>query len=121
METKHFNSRRLFCATAGIDSPGSLSVVNGRIVEVALSCEGRDEAPELEGDVLLPGLIDLHCHLGSGLSVYGVPSSVALASGVTMACSQGDAGARTVDRYVSEVIRPSVNKIKLAINPDTVQ
>lgn len=120
METKHFNSRRLFCATAGIDSPGSLSIANGRIVEVSLSADRRDEAPELEVDVLLPGLIDLHCHIGSGLSVYGVPPSMVLASGVTMACSQGDAGAHTVDRYVSEVIRPSANGIKLAINLSAV-
>jgi len=120
LETKHLNSRRLFCATAGIESPGNLSMTNGQIVAISLSSDRRDETPELEGDVLLPGLIDLHCHLGSEQSVYGVPPSMVVASGVTMACSQGDAGARTVDRYVSEVVRPSANRIKLAINLSAV-
>lgn len=114
------NVSRIVCPASDMDRAGCLSISDGRIVSVDESNCVYGKSQALGADVLLPGLIDLHCHLGSDFSIYGVPPSMVLSSGVTMACSQGDAGARNVDRYVSEVITPSANGVKLAMNLSAV-
>ena len=111
---RHVTSQRIVCPESGFDAPGTISMSEGRIKsldEHALSVGSTSGS-----DLVLPGLIDLHCHLGSAHSVFGVDPSGVLRSGITLAGSQGDAGAGNIDRYMAEVVRQTRLKIKLAIN-----
>jgi len=111
---RQVTSQRIICPESGFDAPGTIAMSEGRI-------KSLDEHPLITGstsgsDLVLPGLIDLHCHLGPAHSVFGVEPSGVLRSGTTIAGSQGDAGAGNIDRYMADVVRPTRLKVKLAIN-----
>ncbi len=114
--TSHVSSPRIFCSEGGFDLPGTLHISDGRITALDGLTEIESNKLATNYDLVLPGLIDLHCHLGSAHSVFGVDPSQMLNAGTTLAGSQGDAGALTVDQYAAEVISPAHLKIKLAIN-----
>ena len=116
MEIFQFSSQRIVCPETGFDLPGTLSISNGRLAAIDKDPTFDPSSSTIDGDLLLPGLIDLHCHIGSTHSVFGVDPSEILNAGTTMAGSQGDVGALTIDRYANEVIRPSRLNVKLAIN-----
>ncbi len=110
----HVTSRRLVCPESGFDAPGTITMSEGRIKD--LEEHAIPDRSSFGSDLVLPGLIDIHCHLGAAHSVFGVDPSGLLRSGTTFAGSQGDAGAGNIDRYVEEVVRPARLKVKLAIN-----
>jgi cytosine/adenosine deaminase-related metal-dependent hydrolase len=57
-----FTGGRLFDAEAATFAPGDVAVADGRIVEVGAGLAG-DEAVDVSGQVVLPGLFDCHVHL----------------------------------------------------------
>src|SRR5262245_19453969 len=88
-------ARRAVCPATGLDGPANIAVRDGICVAVGRDVTG-DAARTIEvaDGVLLPGLIDLHVHAGTTISVFGVNADEhMLRRGVTTALSQGDAGA----------------------------
>lgn len=81
----------------------------GRVAEVGetLGPQPGEEVVEARGQLVLPGLIDLHVHVFPGGSHYGIdPDPHCLASGTTTVVDAGSAGAHTFPafrRYVIEV------------------
>lgn len=94
----------------GADGPGVVAVDMGRIV-AAGGAESR-RAIDATGQLVVPGLIDLHVHVYPGVSHYGVePDTTCLLRGVTTAVDTGSAGAATFPgfrRYVIERARTRV-------------
>ncbi len=109
---------RVFCPVKGIDGPGVVAVRGDRIVTAGPDVTGRAwETLEFPDGLLLPGLVDLHAHPGSGDSKYGIhPDVHLLPRGVTTVLSQGDAGAANWERYREEIIEASLTRVLLAIN-----
>jgi dihydroorotase len=115
---------QVFCSATGVDGPGVIGVRDGFIefVDVDLSSVERElpaarETLDISDGILLPGLIDLHAHPAVSGSKFGIDADRDLLSkGSTTVLSQGDAGARNVDRYIEETIRGSRTQVKLAIN-----
>jgi dihydroorotase len=107
---------------SGRDGPGAVAVRAGRIAAVfdgpAADAAGRArEVLDFPNCVLLPGLIDLHVHAGTGPWQYGVdPDAHLLARGTTTALSQGDAGAANWPQYRDEVIARSRTRLRMALN-----
>ena len=114
---------RVVCPSSGIDSPGYVTVHNGRIVAVK-QADIANTAPvtadriyDYPGGILLPGLIDMHAHPANSGSVFGVPpDDQIIPYGTTTVLSQGDAGAANIGQYIEKTITPSRTRVLLAIN-----
>jgi dihydroorotase len=79
------------------EMPGDVGVRDGRIAAVGpgLSRDAR-QVVNVSGRLVVPGLIDLHTHVGPGY--WGIdPDPVAWHSGVTTWVDAGSAGAYTLD------------------------
>ena len=62
--------------------------------------------------MLVPGLVDLHTHLYSGVSHYGIDPDVhCLRRGVTTAVDAGSAGAQTFPGFRRYVIEPADTRV----------
>jgi dihydroorotase len=84
-----------------------VGVKDGTIVELSHDLSGRDSARYIDAAGLLvtPGLVDIHTHLYTGVSHYGVePDTTCLARGVTTAVDAGSSGAQTVAGFRKYVI-----------------
>ena len=70
------------------------------------------ETIDASGLVLVPGLVDLHTHLYSGVSHYGIdPDEHCLRRGVTTAVDAGSAGAQTFPGFRRYVIEPADTRV----------
>ena len=115
---------RMVCGATGIDGPGVIGVRGGVIAFVGTDSGARvedledaDKTLNVDDGVLLPGLVDLHAHPAASGSKFGIdPDVCLLPRGSTTVLSQGDAGARNVDRYIEETINGYQTRIKLALN-----
>lgn len=75
----------------GIDRAADIAVKDGQVVEVGGSiapAEG-DRRLDCAGLVVLPGLLDMHLHLGDLFDVYERPIFQAVKDGVTLGLSPG--------------------------------
>jgi len=87
---------RLVDARHGIDAPREIALQGGRVVAVAPTLDRSRAAAvrELDGALVVPGLIDLHTHIYHKATSYGVdPDRIALRSLVTTMVDAGSAGA----------------------------
>ena len=109
---------RVVCPATGLDGPGAVAIVGGRIAAAGPGVGGpaREEL-RLPDTVLLAGLVDLHAHPARGESRYGVDPDVHLLPfGTTTVLAQGEAGALNLTRYLDVVIARSLTRVRLAIN-----
>ena len=83
---------------------GKIAAVDREITE----SEAREVIP-VSGKLVMPGLIDIHCHPAEGLIKVGLsPDEIGLDSGVTLLCDGGSAGAanfHTMRRFIVERAR----------------
>jgi dihydroorotase len=109
---------RVVCPATGLDGPGAVAIVGGRIAAAGPRVDGpAREVLRFPDAVVLPGLVDLHAHPARGESRYGVdPDLHLLPFGTTTVLAQGDAGALNLARYLEAVIAHSLTRIRLAVN-----
>jgi dihydroorotase len=94
-----------------IHSKQDLAIQGDRIVAL------KQDIPETEatrilnvaGKIIVPGLIDIHCHPAAGLVKFGFSADeVGLSAGVTLLCDAGSSGAanfETMRRFIVEPAR----------------
>jgi len=101
----------------GIDATATVGVRDGLITGIEPGAPGIGEREDGEvvdasGLLVTPGLVDLHTHLFTGVSHYGVePDAHCLGRGVTTAVDAGSAGAQTFPALRRYVIEPSETRI----------
>ena len=95
----------------GIDGLLDIGVTGGQFS--AIGDAGRaDETIDASGLVLVPGLVDLHTHLYSGVSHYGIdPDTHCLRRGVTTAVDAGSAGAQTFPGFRRYIVEPADTRV----------
>lgn len=72
---------------------------------------------DASGQLVIPGMIDLHVHVFEGVSHYGIPPDpTCLAHGVTTVVDAGCAGADTFDGFRKYVIEVSATRILAQLN-----
>src|SRR5258706_1770198 len=101
----------------GIDATATVGISDGLITGIEPGAQGISEREDGEvvdasGLLVTPGLVDLHTHLFTGVSHYGVePDAHCLGRGVTTAVDAGSAGAQTFPALRRYVIEPSETRI----------
>jgi dihydroorotase len=101
---------------SAIGDAGRAAETAGQAAETAgqaAETPGRPaETIDASGLVLVPGLVDLHTHLYSGVSHYGIdPDAHCLRRGVTTAVDAGSAGAQTFPGFRRYVIEPADTRV----------
>jgi len=87
---------------------GSIAINNGRIAAIGgdISEAGAEKVFSVDGKIIAPGLIDIHCHPAAGvLPGTSSPDEIGLSRGVTTVCDAGSTGAanfETMRRFVVE-------------------
>lgn len=96
-----------------------VAVRAGRIarLEANLPAAEADQVLDAAGRLVVPGLIDLHTHLGFELHTKVVePDDICPRSGVTMAVDMGSTGAFTFPWYRDKVLRQATTRVLEFIN-----
>jgi dihydroorotase len=110
---------RIIDPSQGMDRSGDLAVHEGKVAEIAESIDqssGRRVIP-VAGKIVAPGLIDLHCHPGSGFTWIGMtPDEIGLEAGVTLLGDAGTAGWANFPAYRSLVVEPARTDILCFLN-----
>ncbi len=102
----------------GMHAVGSLAIRNGKIAAVGkdISGEAKKVIP-LQGKIITPGLIDIHCHPSTGFADVGVPADeYGLNTGVTLMGDAGTAGAANFNAFRKLVIEPAQTDILCFLN-----
>jgi len=103
----------------GIHKKGSVAIRDGKIVAVGEdSSEAEAEKVfNMEGKIIAPGLIDIHCHPAAGFSWLGVPADeIGLNSGVTLLCDGGTSGAANFEALRLFIVEPAKTDIFCFLN-----
>jgi dihydroorotase len=102
----------------GIHFAGSLAVKNGRIAALGKDLPGEaQKVIPLQGKIIAPGLIDLHCHPSRGFLWRGIPpDEVGLNSGVTLLGDGGTAGPVNFHAFRKLVVEPAATEILCFLN-----
>lgn len=103
----------------GIHSVGSVAIQDGKIAAVGKDI-GENEAKkvfDMKGKIIVPGLIDIHCHPADGFLGLGVPEDeIGLNTGVTLLCDAGSSGAANFDAMRKFVIERAKTDIFCFLN-----
>jgi dihydroorotase len=113
---------RLIDPAAGKDGNFDIHVRDGKIDAI-----GADLAPngatviDVKGDIVTPGLIDVHLHLMKGLGAFGVdPDIFGVGSGVTTVVDAGSAGHTLLNVFRNYVTDNAKTRVLNYINLSTL-
>src|SRR5437667_1418543 len=108
-----------------IDDLLDVGVRRGRVVEL-----GPDLAPadasgtrivDASGGLVVPGLVDIHAHVYSGVCPLTVPADeMSSQTGVTTIVSAGDAGANTIEGFRQLIVNASRTRVLAFLNISTI-
>ena len=96
-----------------------LAVAGGKIAAIAKDIDSREAARTVQvtGQIVTPGLIDLHVHGFEGISHWGVNlDQYCIARGVTTAIDAGTSGSDSFDGFRRLVIESSRTRILAFLN-----
>jgi len=91
-----------------------VAVKDGAIAQVASSISAREATRviNVSGKLVVPGLIDLHCHIYEGVNQTGVtPDLAGVRSGVTTLVDAGSAGCYTFGGFPKYVVPQAKTRI----------
>jgi dihydroorotase len=102
---------RVIDPSSGWDGVASVAIADGRVVRVDASIDPRHARTVFDatGQIVTPGLVDLHTHIYWGVTYWGIEADpVAARTGVTTWLDVGSSGSYNFPgfrRYVSEASR----------------
>jgi dihydroorotase len=102
-----------------ISAKKDVAFAGGKVAAVAdtLPAAGSAELIDCTGQVIAPGLIDLHVHVFYGVSHYGIEADPhCVAKGVTTAVDAGSAGADTFPGFRKYVIDVAATRLLAQLN-----
>lgn len=100
-----------------------IGIRDGRIAQVAPSLEGAtaDRVIDARGQLVTPGLIDLHTHVYWGVTYWGIEADpIAARTGVTTWLDVGSAGAYTFPGFRRYIVEPSRVRIYALLNCSSI-
>lgn len=106
----------------GIHGKRDIGITNWKVASVKadITADMAKKVIPLNGKIVTPGLIDVHCHCSHGILVRGAtPEYAGLDSGVSMVCDGGSAGAGNFYAMRRFVVEPARTKTYCYINMAT--
>ncbi|HEV2439496.1 MAG TPA: amidohydrolase/deacetylase family metallohydrolase [bacterium] len=103
----------------GMRTAAAVAFANGDVaaVDPGLTPADAAETVDCAGLIVAPGMIDLHVHVFSGVSHYGIePDPNCVAKGVTTAVDAGSAGADTFPGFRKYVIDVAATRLYARLN-----
>ena len=103
----------------GIHKVGSVAIQDSKIVAVGEDTfeTEAEKVFNMEGKIIAPGLIDIHCHPAAGFSWLGAPADeIGLNSGVTLLCDGGTSGAANFEAMRLFIVEPAKTDIFCFLN-----
>jgi dihydroorotase len=104
---------------SGLDGPAQVAVKDGRIAAVAAELGPHDATRKIDaaGQIVCPGLIDLHVHVYEWVTNFGLPPDEAgVHSGATTIVDQGSSGAWTVGGFKAYIADPAVTDVRAFVS-----
>src|SRR5262249_54110668 len=104
---------------AGINGRYDLGIADGRIagIEPSIDPAQAGRVIDARGQIVTPGLVDLHTHVYWGVTYWGIEADpVAARSGVTTWIDVGSAGAYSFPGLRRYVMEPSRSRIFALLN-----
>lgn len=102
-----------------IHATKDVAIKDGHIaaLQQEISTGGANEVIDASGKLLLPGLVDIHVHVYSGVSHFGTDADpTCLAKGVTTAVDAGSAGAHTFPGFRRHVLEVAKTRLRAFLN-----
>ena len=103
----------------GLSKQLDVAVSGGQIVAVeeSLSTADANEVIDAGGLLVVPGLVDLHVHVFSGVAELAIDADPACVErGTTTVVDAGSAGSNTIDAFVQHKISESVTRTLAFLN-----
>lgn len=90
-----------------------VGLTDGKVARVApdLGGEQARDTVDVDGKLVLPGIIDMHCHLFWGVGSGADPDRHLLARGTTTAVDGGSAGASAFEGFRRYVVEPARTRV----------
>lgn len=108
---------------AGLEGPMDVAIKRGRIVDVSPGLD-RTQAEEIidaSGQIVTPGLVDLHTHVYWGATYWGIEADpVAARTGVTTWLDVGSSGSYSWPAFRRFLIEPSRSRIYALLNASSI-
>jgi len=115
---------RVIDPAQGIDAQMDIAVARGRIAEIGNDLANNDSARQVvdaKGALVVPGLIDIHAHVFSGVCPLTVPADeTCWNTGVTTIVSAGDAGAHTIEAFRQLIVNLSRTRVLAFLHISTI-
>ena len=105
---------RILDPSQNIDSVADIAFKNGRVLEIAETLDNKQATHirDVSGNLVTPGLIDLHTHIYWGGTSIGVdPTDYAQRCGTTTMVDAGTAGAGNFAGFRAHIIEPCEPRI----------
>jgi dihydroorotase len=110
---------RILDPSQDIDSVADIAFKNGKVLEIAttLDKEKASQVRDVSGNLVTPGLIDLHTHIYWGGTSIGIdPTDYARRCGTTTMIDAGTAGAGNFAGFKAHIIEPCEPRILAYLN-----
>jgi dihydroorotase len=110
---------RVVDPSQAFNSPADVAIAGGRIAAIQKDIDANqaDRTVPVAGQIVTPGLIDLHTHGFAGISHWGVDlDQYCLARGTTTAIDAGTSGSDSFEGFRRLVIEPSRTRILAFLN-----
>jgi dihydroorotase len=110
---------RVIDPSQGLNAVRDVAVANGTIAAVELDISPRQAARtvNVSGQIVTPGLVDLHTHGFEGISHWGINLDYyCVPRGVTTAVDAGTSGADSFDGFRRQVIHSSRTRVLAFLN-----
>ena len=110
---------RVIDPSRGVDEAADVAFAGGRVAEIGpdLSARAAREVRDVDGRLVVPGLIDLHTHVYWGGTSAGVdPEALSLQSATTTLVDAGTAGPGNLAGFRRHVIEPATPRVLPFLN-----
>lgn len=100
-----------------------VAITRNRIAAVDrdIPAPGSFQVVDATGQIVTPGLVDLHTHVYAGATYWGIQADpVATRSGVTTFVDAGSAGAMTLPAFREWIVRPARARIYAFLNISSI-
>jgi len=117
--TPHYDivlkSDRVIDPASGHDGPAQIGITGGRIAAFGtdLGPHTAGESVDASGQIVSPGLIDIHVHVYEWVTNFGLdPDDAGVHSGATTIVDQGSAGPWTVGGFKAYIADPALTDVR---------